>query len=178
MSDAYELIIITFLDTSLAAEAMQSLQKNYNDKKVELITAAAISKDVKGETEIVATIDTARKKGTRRGALAGGLLALIAPPIGLAGIAVGAAAGGLIGRKASVKDKENFAADLLQEILDQMTGGSSALIILADEENADPIARNEKAQAGEILRQPLTEEMVTGLLSQGELSEKAPGLSH
>ena len=177
MSEAYELIIITYVDTKLAAETIQTLQKNYNDEKVEVITAAAISKDVNGETEIVATIDIARKKGTHRGALAGGLLTLIAPPIGLAGIAVGAAAGGLIGRKASVKNKKNFTADLLQGILDQMTGGSSALIILADEENAERIARDEQAQAGEIVRQPLTEEMVTALLSQGELSEKAPGLS-
>ncbi len=179
MTESYELIIITYRDASQIGESLRFLQDRVNAHKAQVITAAAVSKDISGKTSVDSTLKITRKRGTRYAALAGGFLALLGPAAGLAGVLAGAAAGGYVGHKIFDKSREDFATAFLDNVLDQMEGGSSALVILATQQKADQVAEVLRGRGGEIIRQPLPQEEVDRLLQGGYEDEErlveAPG---
>ena len=163
MGQELELIVIAYNDMEQAGETFGKLQRLQKEGSIALITAAALVKDFNGETFTEASLDVAHKKGTRYGALAGGLLAIIAPPVGLAGLLIGAVGGAIVGRKLHRKPERNFTKEFMEVVLAEMQGGSSALVLLVEQETAPKSADTLAAFGGEITHHPLSEEAVDQL---------------
>ena len=170
-----ELIVIAYNKVDKASEVFNKLPALEKDGFVNVITAAVLVKDMEGETSTVETMDIAHKKGTRYGAIAGGLVAIIAPPVGVASLLVGAVGGAIIGRKVKKKPERNFTKDFLETVLSDMRGDSSALVVLSDSAAATLTANTLKRFGGELFRQTLTDDAVNQLAQSSEeaKSEKA-----
>ena len=76
MESELDLIVIAYNDMKQAGETFVDLQQIQKKGSNGVITAATLVKDYDGKTSTEASLDVAHKKGTRYGALAGGLLAL------------------------------------------------------------------------------------------------------
>ncbi|MDX1417180.1 MAG: YegS/Rv2252/BmrU family lipid kinase [Candidatus Promineifilaceae bacterium] len=158
-----ELLVLAYDDVKKAGEVFKKLEGLQNSKSIQVITAAALVKDVEGKTSAEATLDIAKKKGTRRGALAGGLLAIVAPPVGVAGLLVGAVGGALVGRRLKKKPERNFTKRFLEDIFTEMRGDSSALVVLTEAADAETAATALQEFGGELFRQVLSAEAVDQL---------------
>lgn len=163
MGQELELIVIAYNDMKLAGETFKKLPKIQQDGAINVITAAALVKDYDGKTTTDASLDVAQKKGTRLGAVAGGLLAIIAPPVGVAGLLMGTVGGALVGRKLHKKPARNFTRDFMVEVLAEMQGGSSALVVLVEQEDAQAATAALAAFGGEITHHSLSAEEVNQL---------------
>ena len=166
-----ELIVIAYDDVNKAGEIFDRIKILQKEKSVQIITAAVLVKDLEGKTSTVASLDVAKKKGKRYGALAGGLLAVIAPPVGVAGILIGAVGGAVIGRKIKKKPERNFTGEFLEDILSEMRGNSSALVILTEAAEADQNFDALAPFGGELIRHPLSEEAVNQLAQTAEMAK-------
>lgn len=163
MSSGLELIVIAFNNMVRAGEAFGELKRLPSETSKAIITAAALVKDYQGKTSAEASLDVAHKRGSRYGAMAGGLLALVAPPVGVAGVIIGALGGALVGRKVHKKPERNFAKEFLDEVLANMHAGSSALVVLIEDTETDRVLTSLSAFGGELTRHSLSQEAVDQL---------------
>ncbi len=168
-----EIVVTAYNSDQKAGEAFKELQKLQKDQTYQVLTAAVLVKDLQGKTSTEATLDVARKKGTRIGAVAGGLLTIVAPPIGVAGVLLGVLGGGIIGRNVSRKPTKNFTQDFLHNILKDMPGGSSALVILSETEQADNIIENLQPFGGRTYRQVLSDDALNQLIEVQQKGQEA-----
>ena len=166
-----ELIVIAYNDVNKAGEVFGHLQHLHKDKSIQVITAAALVKGMEGKTSTEATLDVAYKKGTRYGALAGGLLAIVAPPVGAAGVLIGVVGGAIVGRKLKKKPERNFTKDFLEEILADMHGDSSALVVLTTGDKAEQSASALADFGGELIRCPLSAEAANHLAQTADAAK-------
>jgi len=175
---SYDVLVYTFQTAKTGDEALKALRKAVEGGQVEVVTAAAVGKDAAGETTISDSLGTGTRKGLKRGALAGGLLAILAPPVGvIGGLAAGAAAGGLVGKQKEKGAPENFGREFLSRVLAQMGGDSSALIVLTLPGQADGVAAALQGEYGEPIRQELSLEVAGMLMKNGEYTDAPlPGL--
>ncbi len=119
-----------YADEEKAAEMLAALEKMEKDGAIHLLDAAVMSKaDDGGKLSIRERAELTTKKGAIRGAVAGGLLAIIFPPSILALGAVGAATGAAIGHFTD----QGFDNNLLQEIGENLPAGGSALVAVIEE---------------------------------------------
>jgi YegS/Rv2252/BmrU family lipid kinase len=163
MEHEFELIVVAYNDMKQAGKTFGELQRMQKEGSSGVVTAAALVKDFDGQTSTEASLDVAHKRGTRYGALAGGLLAIVAPPVGVAGLLIGAIGGAIVGRKLHRKPERNFTKEFLEDILAEMQGGSSALVILVKQEAASTTAAALAAFGGEITHQALSDEALDQL---------------
>ncbi len=166
-----ELIVIAYNDMEKAGEIFKQLKSLQQNATIQIITASELIKGIDGKTSTKATLEIAKKKGTRYGALAGGLLAIIAPPIGVAGVLVGAVGGAVVGRKLKKKPQRNFTKEFLDDILSEMQGNSSALVILTEAADADQTAETLASFGGDMFRRELTEEAINQLSQTAEMAK-------
>ncbi|NCF68410.1 MAG: DUF1269 domain-containing protein, partial [Chloroflexi bacterium] len=163
MSDTIDLIVIAYRDMAQAGEIFAKLDRLQKEGSASVITAATLVKDYEGKTTTEASLDVAHKKGTRYGALAGGLLAIVAPPVGIAGLLIGTLGGAIVGRKLHKKPERNFTKDFLEEVLAEMQGGSSALVVLTESEAAPSTKVALAAFGGEVIHHELSAEALDQL---------------
>lgn len=156
MDNELSLIVTAYNDVDRANEVFSELQKLHSHGAANVITAAVLVKDYNGKTSTKASLDVAHKKGTRYGAVAGGLLAVIAPPVGAVGILIGAVGGAIVGRKLHKKPQRNFAKEFIDELLAEMQGGSSALLVLVDHEAEKDITAQLATFGGQISHRVLS----------------------
>ena len=123
------LVAAFYADEEKAAEMLIALEKMEDDGAIQLLDAAVMSKDDDGKLSIRERAELTKKKGAVRGAVAGGLLAIIFPPSILALGAVGAATGAAIGHFTD----QGFDNNLLQEIGENLPAGGSALVAVIEE---------------------------------------------
>lgn len=163
MSDALELVVIAYRDMEQAGTTFAKLEGLQKDGSVSVLTAAALVKDYEGKATTKASLDVAHKKGTRYGALAGGLLAILAPPVGIAGVLIGTLGGAWLGRKLHKRPERNFTKEFLEKVLAEMQGGSSALVVLTGQDNAYRTTAALAAFGGDATHQPLSPEALDQL---------------
>ena len=163
MGDELGLIVIAYNDMKQAGETFGELRRLQKEGSIGVITAAALVKDYDGKTSTEASLDVAHKRGTRYGALAGGLLAIVAPPVGVAGLLIGVVGGAIVGRKLHRKPERNFTKEFLEEVLTEMQGGSSALVVLVEQEAASTTTAALAAFGGEVTHHALSDEAVDQL---------------
>jgi YegS/Rv2252/BmrU family lipid kinase len=158
-----DLIVIAYNDMKQAGETFGELKRIQKQGSSGVVTAATLVKGYDGKTSTEASLDVAHKRGTWYGALAGGLLAIVAPPVGVASLLFGAVGGAIVGRKLHRKPERNFTKEFLEDVLAEMQGGSSALVVLVEQEAAPITAAALAAFGGEITQHALSDEAVDQL---------------
>jgi uncharacterized membrane protein len=126
-----QLIVITFDNPDDAGNALKSLRQIEKSGRLKLVDTAVIVKDAEGKTHVKNEVSS----GTETGAVIGGILGpfiMFAFPI--AGIAIGAGAGALVGKLFDTGVDQKFVKDV-QEALQP---NHSALFLVGD--SADPNA--------------------------------------
>jgi uncharacterized membrane protein len=123
------LIVLTFDDTEQAGQAFEALKKAQSGGHLKIDDAAVIVKRESGKVEIKNQMDT----GVKWGAVGGGMLGLILASVffPLAGLAVGALSGALIGKSLDMGVDKKFVKD----VTETLKPGSSALFVIGSGDN-------------------------------------------
>jgi uncharacterized membrane protein len=119
-----ELVVLTFDDTEQAGAALEALKKARSGGYLKIDDAAVIVKDESGKVEIKNQLDT----GTKWGAVGGGLIGLMLASIffPLAGLAIGAIGGALVGKSLNLGVDKKFVKD----VTETLKPGMSALFVI------------------------------------------------
>ena len=174
MTEQMELIVVAYNEIKRAAEVLKAAEDVFKKNKalLEVSTAVAIEKDIRGQTKAVSLLESKQKRGTRIGAAAGGVLAVLAGPVGVAGLLVGALAGAATGRHVTKKPEQQFSNRFLQGVIDNMRGASSALIILTAAQYSEEIHEKMAAFGGTITHHLLTDAEMKALSQGAETSDE------
>lgn len=123
------ILVITFEDENQGLAVLRSLKGLANQDMLSLDDAAVITKDAKGKVEV----KNMTEKNVKTGAVVGGLvgLALASVFFPVAGIALGAAGGAVIGKTLGNGVDKKFVKD----VTESLTPGSSAILFLVSHEN-------------------------------------------
>jgi uncharacterized membrane protein len=132
-----QIFIAVYDNETQAAQSLKDFKTMDRDGSIDLIDAAVIVHRQEGKVTIEETADPSGKKWAKRGAVAGGVAALIFPPSILVGAAVGAGAGGIWGK---VRDK-GFKDEDLKAIGEEMDPGTSAIIAVAEDRVIEQLER-------------------------------------
>src|SRR5260221_5815967 len=87
-----QVIVAAFNDLNGASQALTSLKEAKKERLIEIEDAAVLTKDADGKVRIKETADMRAGKGATIGAIAGGVVGLLAGPVGWAALG-----GGVIG---------------------------------------------------------------------------------
>jgi uncharacterized membrane protein len=137
------LIVITFDNPDDAGKALKSLRQIEKSGHLHLIDTAVIVKDAEGKTHVKNEVSS----GTETGAVVGGLLGpflFFAFP--LAGIAVGAGAGALIGKLFDTGVDQKFVKD----VRDALQPNHSALFLVGDKGDPNAVLAALRPYKGEV----------------------------
>ena len=124
-----ELVMTIFDDENAANDAYEIVRKLHKDGTIEIQDVAALVKQRDGTSMIHDARDVDAADGGLFGIIAGGLIGLIGGPLGSI---IGGVAGGVTGAASASLIDLGFPRDDLQALLDQLTPGNSALIVLLD----------------------------------------------
>ena len=140
MSQNYDLIMAAYPAPEAADEDFDALLRAVKDKEVRSQGLILVSRDAEGRVTVRQAGDHLGRKGVGWGGGVGLLVGLFSPPL-LGSIAVGAAAGGLIGKFTEHKVASGMEAGLGEKL----KPGTAAIIVMVEGE--DRLAA-ERALAG------------------------------
>src|SRR5258707_10602021 len=103
-----QVIVAAFNDLNGASQALTSLKEAKKERLIEIEDAAVLTKDADGKVRIKETADMRAGKGATIGAIAGGVVGLLAGPVGWAALG-----GGVIGGLAAKLHDGGFPDDRL-----------------------------------------------------------------
>ena len=147
-----ELVMTIFDDENAANDAYEIVRKLHKDGTIEIQDVAALVKQRDGTSLIHDARDVDAADGGLFGIFAGGLIGLIGGPLGsIIGAVVGGATGAL---SASLIDL-GFSKDDLQALQDQLSPGSSLLIVLLEPVWLDKLDAALVSYAGMSMRRTL-----------------------
>jgi uncharacterized membrane protein len=133
MSDEpLDVLIAVYLIPDLAKQDFDALLKLIEDKAVESDGVVLVTKDPEGEVHVEETGDHLGRKGAKVGGGVGLVVGLLAPPL-LAATAVGAAAGGLLGKFA----RKRVASGIGEKMDEALPPGSAGVIAIYEHAHAD-----------------------------------------
>jgi uncharacterized membrane protein len=137
MSDNEQLdvLIAVYLIPDLAQQDFDAFVKLAEDKTIATDGVALVTKDADGEATVQETGDHMGRKGLKLGGGAGLVVGLFAPPL-LAATAVGAAAGGVVGKLA----RKRVQAGIGEKMDDALPPGSAGVIAIYDHGDAEAVA--------------------------------------
>jgi uncharacterized membrane protein len=151
------LIVLTFDDTVQAGEAYDAVKKAKSEGYLKLDDAAVIVKQESGKVEVKNQLDVGVKWGAVGGGMLGLLLASVFFP--LAGLAIGAIGGALVGKSLDLGVDKKF----VKEVTETLKPGSSALFLLVGEANPDVAVGILRPFQGSIYQTSLPTEAVEAL---------------
>ena len=157
MSETFDLILAAYPALEAAQHDFEELVKLVKDKQVRTDGVILVTRDESGEVQIADTGDELGRKGAGWGGGVGVLVGLAAPPM-LASIAVGAAAGGVVGHFA----KKKVDSGLEEGMGDKLKPGTAAIVAMID---ADDRLVAEQAMSGSPAKSvvPMDKKGVRGL---------------
>lgn len=161
-SPPISLVAAFYAEEDKAQEMLVVLEEMEGDGAIHLLDAAVMSRTDSGKLTVHERAELTKKKGALRGAVAGGLLAVIFPPSILALGAVGAAAGAAVGHFTD----QGFDNNLLQEIGENLPAGGSALVAVIEETWLERLSRAIEGYA-DLSRFTLDAEAGARLVSHG-----------
>jgi len=129
-----DVLIAVYLFDDLAKRDFDAVLKLAEDKKIKVEGVVLVQKDTDGEMHVNETGDHLGRKGLKFGGGAGLVVGLFAPPL-LAATAVGAAAGGVIGKFA----KHRVESGIGEKMDDALPPGSGGVIAIYDSDGADAV---------------------------------------
>ena len=127
MSDTYDLILAAYPTLEAAQHDFDALVGLVKDKKVKSDGVILVTKDEAGEVHVAHTADKLGRKGAGWGGGVGVLVGLAAPPL-LGAVAVGAAAGGVVGHFAKKKVDSGLEAGMA----DKLKPGMAMIVAMVD----------------------------------------------
>jgi uncharacterized membrane protein len=138
------ILVITFEDETQAPAVLQSLKKLQHQEMLNLDDAAVIVKNADGKV----SIKNMTESGVKAGAAVGGFLGLAIGSIlfPLAGIALGAAGGALVGKTFETGVDKKF----IQEVKDSLNPGNSAILFIVRNENVGMLIAALEPYSGKI----------------------------
>ena len=151
-----DFIAVTFDGPDEAEAALRTIRALEHDGKVKPSDTAVVRKDQDGKVTIHNEMASGTETGITVGAVLGGLLLVVFP---LAGIAVGAAAGGLIGRAAAPGIDGKF----VKEVEGALPPGGSALFLQLREADRGLVIGSLRQHKGRIFQTTLADEEVESL---------------
>lgn len=147
-----ELVVTMFDDENAANDAYEIVLKLHKDGAIEIQDVAALVKQRDGTSMIHDARDVDAADGGLFGIIAGGLIGLIGGPLGSI---IGAVAGGATGALSASLIDLGFSKDDLQALRDQLSPGSSLLIVLLEPVWLDKLDAALVSYAGMSMRRTL-----------------------
>jgi uncharacterized membrane protein len=122
-------LAITFEDESQGPAVLRALKSLQEHGQLKIDDAAVIVKDAEGKVKV----DNMVESGVKQGALAGGFVGLLLGSIffPLAGIAMGAAGGALVGKTLNTGLDKQFITD----VQESLQPGNSGILFIVRHEN-------------------------------------------
>jgi len=125
-----QLVVATFADTDSAEKALEAIQAVSKNGVIGISDFAVIEKDANGAVSTRNRVSTSTAWGAGIGAALGGLLAFMFP---VAGIAIGAGGGALIGKQIG----NNVDQEFVRQVQDGLAPNSSALFLIVRDGDGD-----------------------------------------
>ena len=123
-----QLIVAAFQDENAAKEALNELKEAKRARLIGIQNAAVLRKDEKGKLHIKETADMGGGKGAVLGGVTGAAIGLLAGPMLVVPVAVGALVGGL----AAKLHDSGFSDERLKKLGEGLTPGSSAIVAVVE----------------------------------------------
>ena len=127
-------LVAVFGEEPAADEALKAMVRAKVDEKIYFEDASVIKRDPDGKIHVKETDDTSAGKGAGIGAVIGGVIGLIGGP---AGVIVAAGTGAVIGGLMA-KGDAGFRDESLEEVGENLTPGTSALVAITSQGFLDP----------------------------------------
>jgi uncharacterized membrane protein len=171
-----ELVSFVFATPGGAEQALKMVEERVAANHLPRLDAAVLSKDASGKLRSRQPHDVSAGRGALVGAVVGGLLTLVAGPLGpIAGAAAGGAIGGLGAGAVDRGVPDRYLRDLGRSL----QPGTSALVALVHPAAVNALVEGLRPLGGSVLRQLLTDEMISGLTppsgSEPAASGETPG---
>ena len=129
MSEAQvRLLVAAFEGEQAAEEALKALRESREDQLIGIQAAVAMRNDELGRIRF-RDVGMTPGKGALGGVVLGAVVGILTGGTGLALGAVGAVAGGLVGKK---KRDSRFSTDQVNQVASSLSPGSSALVIVME----------------------------------------------
>jgi uncharacterized membrane protein len=171
MSDVpVQVIVAAFKDIDGASNALKTLQEAKHDKLIGIQDAAVITKDANGKVKIKETADMRAGKGATIGAVAGGVVGLLAGPVGWAALG-----GGVIGGLAAKLHDNGFPDDRLKQLAEGLTPNSSALVAVIDHQWVAEVEEELAHEQADIVTQALSDDIHKQLTSGTDVTYTVVG---
>lgn len=160
IDDQLELIIVNYVNSGEAKRTLEDLHKADQQRKLNLLYAATLSKAADGKTKITETADPKADEGRIFGAAIGAVFgAALGPGGGIAGAAIGGAVGAMAGMvtgdltarlvDSGINDK------YLKSIVEKLPPTESALVVVVEVRFLTATLEIVEAYHAEIRRYPL-----------------------
>ena len=151
-----QLIVVAFDHFEDARAAMRSLRELERAGRIRFEDTALVERDPDGTAHVKNEISATTETATAIGAVVGGLLGFVFPP---AGIALGAAAGALIGTSLG----RGVSGDFVKEVAATLTPGRSALFLVVKGQDADAVNAALRPFGGDVIQSTLETDAEEGL---------------
>lgn len=158
-----ELVVAAFDDEERASQVLKDMRQMDKDGVIAVVNAAVMVKKENGKVSIRETEDVGGGRGALFGAIIGGLVGLLGGP---PGVIVGAAAGAATGGVAAKKIDMGFSDEMLHELQDGLTPGSSAILALIQHEWVDRVVAELENFGARLFHQGLKADIVAQLEAQ------------
>src|SRR5215210_1652700 len=137
MSDDHkDVLIAAYLFEDLAEKDFDAVLKLADDNEITVEGVVLVQKDADGEVHLRETGDHLGRRGLKLGGGVGLVVGLFAPPL-LAATAVGAAAGGVMGKFA----KHRLESGIAEKMDGALPPASAGAIAVYDTDGADAVAK-------------------------------------
>jgi uncharacterized membrane protein/uncharacterized protein YrrD len=160
-----ELLLLSLAQADQAEAALQALKQAIKQKEISMLNAAVLVKTEDGRVSLKEVEDVGSKRGALLGAISGGLIGLLGGPVGAV---IGAVAGAASGSAAARWLDMGFPDEYLKKVQASLQPGSSALLVLVEQEQVEKVAQVLAKFEGDLLRQGLTDEMMSAFIGQAE----------
>jgi uncharacterized membrane protein len=157
-----QVIVAAFNDLNGASQALTSLKEAKKERLIEIEDAAVLTKDADGKVKIKETADMRAGKGATIGAIAGGVVGLLAGPVGWAALG-----GGVIGGLAAKLHDSGFPDDRLRQLAEGLTPDSSALVAVIDHRWVADLERELARQGADVVTEGLRDDIAARLKEGG-----------
>ena len=150
------LVAMIFDSESEAASVLEDLRKVAWKGQLHLTDTAIVRKDADGKAHVKNEMSTGAEVGALTGAVAGGLLLLMAPGFGHI---AGAAVGGWIGTKFDT----GVESALVKEVTETLQPGQSALFLIISSGDPDAVLASLQGRHGHVYQTTLNPEVEAAL---------------
>ena len=155
----------SFGDMEQAEEAFKVLKDLEEERQIELLNVAVITKGMDGKVSLRESKEVDTRRGTLGGAITGGLVGLL---IGPGGAIIGAVGGAAAGKRSAKKVEVGVSNERLKAFQDDMALGTSAIILLVEHRWFETVRQSLARFEHKFFYQRLTDVKTDPLVEPGE----------